>query len=95
MIEIINLSKKFDKFSCLEQVALVIPKGSIYGIIGENGAGKSTLLRLIAGIYRPDEGEIRIEGEKVPGVAAKRRFSTCLTVSIMKEMPHRFQQEIL
>lgn len=74
MIEICNVSKKFDYFPCLDHVSLVIPRGSIYGLIGENGAGKSTLLRLIAGVYRPDEGEIRVEGDRIPKVAAKKKI---------------------
>lgn len=72
MIEICNITKKYDNFTCLEQVSLTIPDGIIYGLAGGNGAGKSTLLRLIAGIYRPDEGEIRIDGRKVPDAEAKR-----------------------
>lgn len=74
MIEICNVTKKYEKFTCLEQVSLIIPDGTVYGLIGENGAGKSTLLRLIAGIYRADEGEIRIDGRKVPGVEAKQEI---------------------
>lgn len=71
MIELENVSKRFDQFLCFDQVSLFIPDGSIYGLVGENGAGKSTLLRLIAGIYRPDEGEIRIDGKRVSKAAAK------------------------
>ncbi len=71
MIELENVSKRFDQFLCFDQVSLIIPDGSIYGLAGENGAGKSTLLRLIAGIYRPDGGEIRIDGKRVSKAAAK------------------------
>ena len=71
MIELENVTKKFDQFLCLDQVSLIIPEGSIYGLVGENGAGKSTLLRLIAGIYRPDGGEIRIDGRHPSKTAAK------------------------
>lgn len=74
MIELCNVSKKFDHFSCIDHVSLVIPEGSVYGLIGENGAGKSTLLRLIAGVYQPDQGEIIIGGEKIPKVAAKKKI---------------------
>lgn len=72
MIEICNITKKYENFICLEQVSLTIPDGAVYGLIGENGAGKSTLLRLIAGIYRADQGEIRIDGKTVPNVEAKQ-----------------------
>lgn len=75
MITAQNLTKTFDKFTALENLSCSIPNGCIYGLVGSNGAGKSTLLRLITGIYRPDKGEVLIDGKRVydnPGV--KRRF---------------------
>lgn len=72
MIEICDVTKRFGNFTCLKHVALTIPDGSIYGLVGENGAGKSTLLRLISGVYRPDEGTIRIDGKGALEVAAKK-----------------------
>ncbi len=72
MIEICGVTKKFERFTCLEQISLTIPDGSIYALIGENGAGKSTLLRLIAGVYRADQGQIRIDGVSAKETKAKR-----------------------
>lgn len=74
MIEIVNVTKKFERFICLDRVSMTIPDGTIYGLVGENGAGKSTLLRLIAGVLRADEGEIRIDGDKISNVAAKQKI---------------------
>ena len=65
MIEVKNLTKKFDDYTALDSVTCSIPEGCIYGMVGSNGAGKSTFLRLISGVYRPDGGEIRIDGEPV------------------------------
>lgn len=65
MIEVKGVSKTFDQIQALTQVSANIQKGSIFGLIGSNGAGKSTFLRLLAGIYRPDAGEIRIDGQPV------------------------------
>lgn len=64
MIEIRNLTKSFDsqKF-VLENLNCKIGNKAIYGLVGANGAGKSTLLRLISSIYKPDEGEILIDGQ--------------------------------
>lgn len=70
-IEIKNVKKTFDSpamkapFTALENISCSIRPGSIYGLIGANGAGKSTLLRLIAGVYRPDCGEITVGGKPV------------------------------
>lgn len=74
MIEINNVSKRFEDFICLDHVTLSIPEGSIYALVGENGAGKSTLLRILAGVYRADEGEILIDGIRLPSVAAKKEI---------------------
>ena len=74
MIEICNVTKRFGKFVCLDQVSLTIPDGIVSGLVGENGAGKSTLLRLIAGVYRADAGQIRIDGKKASTVAAKKEI---------------------
>lgn len=72
MIEICSITKRFGNFTCLDHVNLTVPDVSIYGLVGENGAGKSTLLRLISGVYRPDEGEIKIDGKETSRVAAKK-----------------------
>lgn len=74
MIEICNVTKRFGDFVCLDQVSLEVPDGIVYGLVGENGAGKSTLLRLIAGVYRADAGEIRIDGKKTSSVSAKQKI---------------------
>ena len=65
MVEVKNLTKTFGGFTALKELNMTIPKGAVYGLVGPNGAGKSTLIRHIAGIYRPDSGEIAIDGEAV------------------------------
>ncbi len=65
MIQVRNVTKTFDHYKALEQVTCNIPEGCIYGMVGSNGAGKSTLLRLLTGIYKADEGDIEIDGNKV------------------------------
>ncbi|MBR2908471.1 MAG: ABC transporter ATP-binding protein [Clostridia bacterium] len=49
-------------FVALNGLSCEIPSGCIYGLVGSNGAGKSTFLRLISGVYRPDSGEITVDG---------------------------------
>ena len=65
MIEIKNLSHSFGKNNVLKDINLTLEDGKIYGLIGINGAGKSTLMRLLSSVYRPSQGEIWIEGEKL------------------------------
>ena len=65
MIQVNNVVKNFDGFRALDGVNMKVEKGSIYGLVGPNGAGKSTLIRHLTGVYRPDQGEILIEGEPI------------------------------
>ena len=62
MLELKNVSKSFGKFKALDDLTMTIPQGSVYGLVGPNGAGKTTAIRHITGVYRPDEGEITMEG---------------------------------
>lgn len=61
MIEMNQVSKSFEKYQALKNISLTVKKGSIYGLIGSNGAGKTTLLKLLAGIYRQEKGEVRVD----------------------------------
>ncbi len=65
MINISNVSKMLGDKKALDDINLNIEKGSIFGIIGENGAGKTTLIKCMLGIYKQDEGEIKIAGEPI------------------------------
>lgn len=65
MIDIQNVSKKIGNKIVLKDIDLNIKKGSIFGIIGENGAGKTTLIKCLNGVYKVDEGNIKIDGEEV------------------------------
>ena len=65
MIKVSNVSKNFDGFQALNSLNMDIGAGAVYGLVGPNGAGKSTIIRHIVGIYRQDEGDITIEGERV------------------------------
>ncbi len=65
MIQIQQVYKRFDDLEAVNNFSLRIEKGSIYGLLGSNGAGKTTLLKLIAGIYKPDSGNILIDGQPV------------------------------
>ena len=65
MIEVKNLTKRFDGFTALNGLTMTVPTSSVYGLVGPNGAGKSTIIRHITGVYRPDSGEVLVGGEPV------------------------------
>ena len=65
MIKIDSVSKSFGDKLVLDGINLTLKEPTIYGLVGINGSGKSTLLRIIAGIYRPDQGRVTIDGEDV------------------------------
>ena len=72
-IEIRNVTKRFGSFLALDDISLEIPDGSLTAVLGPSGSGKSTLLRIVAGLERPDSGEIRLSGEDATRVAPQRR----------------------
>lgn len=65
MIQVSHVVKKYGAFRALDGVDMNVKKGAIYGLVGPNGAGKSTLIRHLIGVYRPDEGEILVDGEPI------------------------------
>ena len=76
MIEVKNVTKRFDGFAALNDATLSVPTGAVYGLVGPNGAGKSTIIRHLTGIFRQDSGTVRIGGEDVwENAALKARIA--------------------
>ena len=76
MIQVNHVSKTFDGFFALSDLNIHVPKGTVYGLVGPNGAGKSTIIRHLTGVYRPDSGEILIDGQPVyENIAVKSRIA--------------------
>jgi len=69
LLETESLSKSFGGVHAVQEVSFSVRPGQIKGIIGPNGAGKTTLFNLITGVYRPDRGSIRFDGETCAGLA--------------------------
>jgi branched-chain amino acid transport system ATP-binding protein len=67
LLEVTNVSKRFNGLRALDHVELKVEEGSIHSIIGPNGAGKSTLLNVLTGSLQPDEGEVRFDGASLVG----------------------------
>ena len=65
MLEMKNVVKTFGHVTALDNLSLTVPKGAVYGLVGPNGAGKSTAIRHLTGIYRPDSGDVTLEGMPV------------------------------
>ena len=65
MIKADNLTKRFQGVTAVDHIHAEIQDGTVFGLIGTNGAGKSTFLRMAAGILKPDEGTITLDGEVV------------------------------
>jgi len=69
LLSLRGLGKRFTGTLALDDVDLDVRRGEVHALLGENGAGKSTLIKILAGIYSPDAGEIRLNGVPVlPGV---------------------------
>jgi ABC-2 type transport system ATP-binding protein len=64
VIEVESITKRFGSFTALEDVSCSVEDGSILGLVGYNGAGKTTLLKIVAGVYAPDSGRVRIDGRE-------------------------------
>ena len=80
MIQIEHVTKNFGNFK-LSDINLSLPAGYICGLIGENGAGKTSLIHLLLGLYRPDDGQIFINGNDInrDEVAAKNEIGYVLS----------------
>ena len=65
VVQLKNITKRFGDIIANNNVSISVNAGEILSILGENGSGKTTLMNMIAGIYRPDSGDILINGKKV------------------------------
>jgi sulfate/thiosulfate transport system ATP-binding protein len=73
LIEARGIVKRFGDFTALDGISVDVPTGSLTALLGPSGSGKSTLLRVIAGLERPDEGQIVLEGEDVTRIPPQLR----------------------
>ena len=110
ILEIKNIHKNFGGLKAVNNTSMNVKKGSITGLIGPNGAGKTTLFNTIAGVFRPSQGEIYLEGEKITGLKPHELFNkgvlrtfqishefSTLTVleNLMMVPPHQFGENLI
>ena len=100
MIDVNKVVKTFDGFRALDELSLRVPTGAVYGLVGPNGSGKSTIIRHMTGVYRPDSGEVTVDGlpvyenpevkEKIASIPDELFAFTSDSISDM----HRFYKSI-
>jgi ABC-type sugar transport system ATPase subunit len=94
-VEARGISKRFGGVQALREIDLEIERGSIHALVGENGAGKSTLGKIVAGVYRPDDGELWVEGRAVAYRSPRDALADGITIITQEPtlVPHRSVQE--
>lgn len=65
MLKIVNLVKKYGRFTAVDNLCMEIDEGEIYGFVGANGAGKTTTMKIIAGLLQPTSGEVFVGGIEI------------------------------
>jgi ABC-2 type transport system ATP-binding protein len=73
VIEVDRLSRRFGRVRAVDGVGFAVAPGEVLGLLGPNGAGKTTTLRLVAGVLRPDEGSVRLDGVDLAARPAEAR----------------------
>ena len=80
MLEVSGLTTRYGAISALRRVNLTVGASEVVGLIGPNGAGKTTLLNTVAGLLRPAEGEVHLEGKPVTGDSPDRMLRAGLAL---------------
>ena len=80
MIELKNITYTYENQLVFENLSLTVERGQKVGIVGESGCGKSTLLKIIAGLYQPSSGTVKVDGETQPAKITQK-------VSIVMQSP--------
>lgn len=73
-VEMRKITKRFGSFTANDQIDFLVKKGEIHCLLGENGAGKTTLMNVLFGLYKADEGELKINGKEIKKHSARNAF---------------------
>lgn len=86
-VELRNVAKRFGSHSVIENLSLAIPKGEMVTLLGPSGCGKTTVLRMVAGLEKPSDGQIFIDGEDVTHRSIQHR-DICMVFQSYALFPH-------
>jgi len=89
LLEVNRISKRFGGLVAVNDLNLKLDKGNILGLIGPNGAGKTTAFNMISGFYKPDEGEVLFDGQRINGLRPDQicRLGIARTFQVVKPFP--------
>src|SRR3954470_917622 len=89
LLQMEGISKAFPGVRALDDVHLEVRAGTVHALMGENGAGKSTLMKILIGMYQPDAGTIRIDGQEVliPDTASAFRHGISMIHQELSPVP--------
>ena len=90
LLEVEHLAKSFGSLRAVDDVSFRVARNSLTGLIGPNGAGKTTAFGLIAGAIKPDSGKIRLDGQRINGLAPNQNFRLGLARTF--QIPRPFPQ---
>jgi branched-chain amino acid transport system ATP-binding protein len=71
-LDLDGVGKSFRGLRAVHDVSFAVPAGAIHALIGPNGAGKTTIFNMIAGVYAPDAGVVRLDGRAISGLRPDR-----------------------
>ena len=86
--ELTGISKRFGATQALDDVSVRLISGEVQALVGENGAGKSTLVKILAGVYQPDAGSFRLDGEPIALTGPAHARS--LGIAVVHQEPRLF-----
>ncbi len=92
MLEVIALRKSYGAVAAVDGVSFRVERGETLGLLGPNGAGKTTTVAMIAGLLRPDSGEVLIEGRPLRGDSDPLKHKIGLVpqdIALFDELPAR------
>jgi spermidine/putrescine transport system ATP-binding protein len=86
-LEVVNVTKRFDKFTAVNDVSFQIRDGEFFTLVGPSGSGKTTLLRMLVGMEKPTSGELRLRGKVINDLPPNQR-PTCMVFQSLALFPH-------